>query len=105
LAPWAFVGFDAVSFDTAHFRFPLKKTGRILAASIVVAGLIYMAMAVVGVSFVPDGYASWGAYLSDLDSLKGVASVPTFYAAEEVNGRAVSAREIRMSEEKLSKDE
>ena len=88
LAPWAFVGFDAVSFDTAHFRFPLKKTGRILAASIVVAGLIYMAMAVVGVSFVPDGYASWGAYLSDLDSLKGVASVPTFYAAKAHMGTA-----------------
>lgn len=32
-------------------------------------------------------------------------TVPTFYAAEEVNGRAVSAQEMRMSEEKLSKDE
>ena len=86
LAPWAFVGFDAVSFDTAYFRFPLNKTRKILAASILVAGLIYIAMAIVGVSFVPDGYASWGEYLSDLDRLKGVASVPTFYAAKAYMG-------------------
>ena len=25
LAPWAFVGFDIVSFDTAHFKFPVQK--------------------------------------------------------------------------------
>ena len=86
LAPWAFVGFDAVSFDTAYFKFPLNKTRRILAASIIVAGLIYISMAIVGVSFVPDGYASWGKYLSDLDKLTGVAAVPTFYAAKAYMG-------------------
>lgn len=26
LSPWAFVGFEATSFDTAHFRFPIRKT-------------------------------------------------------------------------------
>jgi hypothetical protein len=25
LAPWAFVGFEVTSFDTAHFRFPVKN--------------------------------------------------------------------------------
>jgi len=38
LAPWAFVGFDTASFDTAHFTFPMKKTGKILSIAIVTAG-------------------------------------------------------------------
>lgn len=63
LAPWAFVGFDAVSFDTAYFRFPLNKTRRILAASIVVAGLVYIAMAVsVQVLYAGYQYASLSVY-------------------------------------------
>ena len=33
LAPWAYVGFEITSFDTAHFRFPMKKSGRIIALS------------------------------------------------------------------------
>ena len=88
MAPWAFVGFDVVSFDTAHFTFPPGKVRRTLYASIIAAGLIYIAMTVVGVSFVPDGYPSWGAYLSDLDQITGVASVPTFNAAKAYMGTA-----------------
>ena len=82
LAPWAFVGFDTTAFDTAHFSFPMKKTGRILAFSIIIAGLIYAAMTLVAASFVPDGYASWGEYMADLDNLAGIISVPTFMAAQ-----------------------
>lgn len=26
LAPWAFVGFEVASFDTAHFKFPIRKS-------------------------------------------------------------------------------
>ena len=88
LAPWAFVGFDTASFDTAHFTFPVKKTGKILVVSILTAGLIYAAMVIVAISFVPDGYASWGSYMADLDRLSGIASVPTFLAAQAWMGPA-----------------
>ena len=88
LAPWAFVGFDVTSFDTAHFKFPLKRTKWIIAASIIIAGLVYAAMAAVSVAAVPDGYASWQEYLADLSSLEGVASVPSFYAARSIIGPA-----------------
>ena len=27
MAPWAFVGFEVITFDTAHFRFPARKSG------------------------------------------------------------------------------
>ena len=88
LAPWAFVGFEVTSFDTAHFAFPLRKTGKIIVLSIVAAALAYAFMALVSVASVPDGFVSWQEYFSSLDSLSGVASVPTFYAARSVMGPA-----------------
>ncbi len=86
LAPWAYVGFEVTSFDTAHFKFSVQKTGKILVISIIIAALAYIAMAVVSVSAVPDGYASWQEYITALPDLKGVASVPTFYAAHHALG-------------------
>ncbi len=88
LAPWAFVGFEITSFDTAHFLFPVKKSKRILLFSILIAAIAYIAMALVSVTAVPDGYASWAAYIADLDSLGGILSVPTFYAAHSIMGNA-----------------
>ena len=88
LAPWAFVGFEITCFDTAHFRFPVKQSGRILVPAIIVAALSYAAMAVVGVASVPDGFSSWQEYLGALNRMSGVASVPTFYAAESIMGKA-----------------
>ena len=87
LAPWAFVGFDAVSFDTAHFKFQMKDSNKIIFTSIIVAGFIYAAMAIVGVSFVPDGYASWKEYISALGELRGLPAVPTFNAASAYMGK------------------
>ena len=88
MAPWAFVGFDATCFDTAHYKFPTRRTKWIVALSILAAGFVYTAMSVVSVAAVPDGYASWQAYLGDLASLGGVSSVPSFYAASAVMGPA-----------------
>ncbi len=39
LAPWAYVGFEITSFETAHFKFPDKKSASILIISILMAGL------------------------------------------------------------------
>ena len=86
LAPWAFVGFEVPCFETANFNFPLRKTKRVLFCAITVAAFAYAAMAVVSVSAIPDGYASWSAYIADLDNLKGIISLPTFYAAKKTMG-------------------
>ena len=88
MAPWAFVGFEVTVFDTAHFRFPIKRSGRIIASSIVVAALAYISMTFVSVCSVPDGFPTWQAYIDGLDGLRGVASVPTFFAAKSVMGTA-----------------
>ena len=87
LAPWAFVGFEITSFETAHFRFPKKRTGRILIAAILMAGFAYISMTLSSISALPEGSASWQDYISGLDRLSGVVSVPTFYAAGAAMGR------------------
>ena len=88
LAPWAFVGFEVTSFDTAHFRFPVRKSRSILLSSIVAATFAYVIMTSVSVSVVPDGFSSWQAYIEGLDGLRGLASVPTFFAARSIMGNA-----------------
>ena len=88
LAPWAYVGFEITSFDTAHFRFPMVKSHRIIVISIIAAAFAYASMALVGVASVPDGFSSWQEYIISLNSLSGVASLPTFYAAQSMMGKA-----------------
>ena len=88
LAPWAFVGFETVSFDTAHFKFATADSRRIIILSIFATAFAYTSMALVSVSSIPDGFSSWQAYISALDNLNGVASVPTFYAAQSIMGSA-----------------
>ncbi len=87
LAPWAFVGFEIVSFETAHFRFPVKRTKWVMLIAILLAGFVYIAMTFVSITAVPDGYAGWADYIADLGNLSGFTSVPTFHAAQSVLGR------------------
>lgn len=86
LAPWAFIGFDIISFETTSFAFPVKRSKWIILLAIIAAGLAYIVMTVVSVSFVPQGYASWAEYITDLPNLEGIASVPTFNTAGEIMG-------------------
>ena len=88
LAPWAFVGFEVTSFDTAHFKFPMKKSKKIVVISIVVAAIAYAAMALISVASVPDGFSGWQEYIGSLDEQRGLASVPTFFAARSIMGPA-----------------
>ena len=86
LSPWAFVGFDVISLETAHFRFPKQKSKRIVFLSILMGAFIYIAMSVVSIVTVPDGYGSWQEYIGELESLTGVHAVPTFHAAWDIIG-------------------
>ena len=86
LAPWAFVGFEVISLETAHFRFPVRKSWRLIGVAIALGGFIYIAMSVVAMSVVPDGYATWQEYINDLGRFKGYAALPTFHAVGELMG-------------------
>ena len=87
LSPWAFVGFDVISLETAHFRFPVRRSKGIIALSIVLGGFVYAAMSLVSITSVPDGARSWQDYILNLEKLNGIETVPTFYAAQSIMGR------------------
>ena len=86
LAPWAFVGFEVISLETAHFRFPVKDSRRLMGLAIALGGLIYIAMTTVAAVVVLDGYATWREYVLELGRFRGYASLPTFNAAQKVLG-------------------
>ena len=88
MAPWAFVGFEVTAFDTAHFRFPMRRSKKLIVLSILCTAFAYASMAVVSIASVPDGFASWQEYITGLDSLSGVAAVPTFFVARSIMGPA-----------------
>ena len=86
LAPWAFVGFEVISLETPHFRFPIHKSKRLIGIAIILGGFIYIAMSVIAVSVVPDGCADWQEYIRNLGQYRGCAALPTFNAAKELLG-------------------
>lgn len=86
LAPWAFVGFEVISLETAHFDFKVHRSRWIIIASILLSGVVYVALTLVGVCARPDGYASWQAYIADLGQLDGISAAPTFFSAKAIMG-------------------
>ena len=88
LAPWAFVGFDITSFETSHFKFPVKRNKWIIIISIVMAGTVYAAMSLISIAAAPDGFTSWVDYFENISTMSGVESVPTFFAAKSILGNA-----------------
>ena len=88
LSPWAFVGFDVISLETVHFNFSVRKSGKLIALSILAGGFAYTALSLVSIAVVPQEFASWEAYLEGLDTLSGVPAVPTFFAPHALVGDA-----------------
>ena len=64
----------------------MKRSKKIIVTSILAAAFSYVAMALVSVASVPDGFASWQDYIAALDTLRGVNSIPTFFAAKSLMG-------------------
>lgn len=88
VAPWAFVGFDTVPQAAEEFNFPARRTKLIMVVSILFGAAVYVVLNTVTALVVPDGYASWAAYIDDLPRLNGLLSLPTFHAANELLGTA-----------------
>ncbi|MBQ9686738.1 MAG: APC family permease [Oscillospiraceae bacterium] len=88
VVPWAFVGFDTVPQAIEESDFSPVKTRLILFVSILFGAAVYVVNNTVTAAVVPDGYTNWYAYISDLDRLSGLPSLPTFHAAYQLLGSA-----------------
>ena len=86
LAPWAYVGFESICHSSGEFTFDLKKSFRVLAVAVVVAGAAYAMLALLAVAVLPEGCASWADYIANLGNYQGVAGLPTFFGAKSLLG-------------------
>lgn len=88
VAPWAFVGFDTVPQAAEEANFPPQKSKGIMVIAILFGAMVYVVLNTVTAMVVPDGYATWDAYIADLSNLQGLPSLPTFHAAHILLGNA-----------------
>ena len=88
VAPWAFVGFDTMPQAAEEFKFSTGKTKTLMILSILFGAAVYVMLNTVTAAVVPEGYASWVAYIDALPKLSGLISLPTFHAGYQLLGNA-----------------
>ena len=88
LSPWAYVGFEIVCMDTAHYRFPMRKAGILMSLAVLAGAACYIILALASITAVPDRFGSWEGYFASLDRLSGLVSAPIFCAAQRYFGTA-----------------
>ncbi len=86
LAPWAYVGFESICHSSEELTFSHKKTFRILAVAVITAGAAYAMLALLAVSVLPEGCASWTDYIFGLSNHQGIEGLPTFFGAKSALG-------------------
>ena len=86
LAPWAFIGFDAVSQTPEEFSFPTRKIGGVMIFAIVCGVFAYLTASFVPAVTVPANYPSWVEYIAATHELEGLDSFPVFGAAYSLMG-------------------
>ena len=91
LAPWAYVGFESIAHSAGEAKFNLKRSFRIMAVALIAAGIAYMLLNLLAVTALPEDIHSWVEYTERLGEQQGLASQPTFFAANSALGTAGSA--------------
>ena len=86
LAPWAYVGFESITHSAGEARFSLKKSFRIMAVALVMAALAYILLSLQSATVLPEGVHSWTEYIGNLGNYQGMASQPSFFAANTAMG-------------------
>ena len=86
LTPLIFFGFESVSLETVHFNFKERVSRWIIPASLLLSGIVYIALTLVSVAATPDGYTSWQAYIADLDQMAGLPAIPSFLSSKAIMG-------------------
>lgn len=88
LAPWAFAGFESVSNSAEEFKFPVKKSLRIMVIALITAAAAYILLALLAVSARPADAGNWVDYIRSLGDRSGLEGLPTFYGAARALGPA-----------------
>lgn len=86
IGPFAFVGFDIVPQLSEESNFSHDRVKVIMDTSILCGCFVYISLALVGASVVPENYSGWPEYVNAIDTLKGIEAIPVFFAARKYFG-------------------
>ena len=88
LAPWMFVGFEAVTYMIGSGGRRAKGIDKVIAAAIVCGMLAYALPMMIPVLALPSGYTRWMDYLADANGATGLFGLPVYYSVYETLGIA-----------------
>ena len=91
LAPWAYVGFEAVSHVTGEMLCSRKSLFLLMASGVCAAALIYVLLVWIG-AMPLQGLTDWGTYAASLEKTKNASTLtldmPVFQAVSQYLGSA-----------------
>ena len=91
IAPWLFVGFEVVPQLSHESNFSMEGAKVIMDTNLLCGAIFYIALTLMAALAIPVGYSTWVEYIYGLPYLRGMASVPTAFAAHRLMGGAGSA--------------
>ena len=86
LAPWMYVGFEAVTYMIGSGHRQAKGIDKIIACAVVCGMLAYALPMLIPVFALPDGYSRWTDYLADSSQSGGLFGLPVFYSVYNTLG-------------------
>ena len=86
LAPWMFVGFEAVTYMIGSGGRQAKGIDKVIAVAVVCGMLAYALPMLIPVLALPSGYSDWTSYLADAKGAEGLFGLPVFYSVFETLG-------------------
>ena len=88
IAPWLFVGFEAISNSSSEFRFPVGKSFRVMFAALVTAVIAYTCLTAIPVFTLGEGASGWVGAVADLAHSGNELDLHAFDAAGRFFGKA-----------------
>ena len=88
IAPWLFVGFEAISNSSSEFRFSVRKSFRVMLAALVTAVIAYTCLTSIPVLTLGEGASSWTGAVADLANSGNEPDYHAFDAASRFFGKA-----------------
>ena len=87
IAPWLFVGFEAISNSSSEFRFSVRKSFRVMLAALVTAVIAYTCLTSIPVLTLGEGASGWAGAVADLANSGNDPDYHAFDAASRFFGK------------------
>lgn len=80
LAPWMFVGFEAVTYVMNQDKRDPRRKGFIIIAAVFTGFINYLLLSLIPALSLPESYSDWQNYVSDAHNTGGLPALPVFYS-------------------------